>query len=210
MWTMCRGLDGYVYVVSCAFGRVRPEGMILQRVPEASLLDQAAYVPWGWTPANGWQWGQPATPILPGPLGELSLRLVQGTWVLSSLRTRRSQIVMRTAARIDGLWSEEKMQLSGYEVAQLYGGYVHDRSTLADLHFIVSQWITSTNTPYHAMQYRSSVSPATQDVEEEKRIDELALSYPFRVTAAENARLAKTLGERYVCSHYLTQCCRCS
>jgi len=198
MWTMCNGNDGYIYIISCAFGRVRTEGMILQKVPEKQLLTQSAYIPWGWTQANGWKWGQPATPILPGPLGELSLRLIEKTWVLSYFSPSRYAIVMRTAAKIDGLWSNEIVVLRGAEVPQLYGGFIHSLSTLNNIHFIVSQWITSTNTPYHAMQYKTSISTTT--VEENYKInsnvDDENYSgftdyYPYRVYTQENLLFAQ-------------------
>lgn len=189
MWTMCNGNDGYIYIISCAFGRVRTEGMILQKVPEKQLLVQSAYIPWGWTEENGWQWGQPATPILPGPLGELSLRLFNKTWVLSYFSPSRYAIVMRTASQIDGIWSAEKVMLTGTEVPQLYGGFLHSLSTLSDLHFIVSQWITSTNTPYRAMQYKTSLSPAPTDPVDNNSLG-FTLYYPFRVSSEENQRIS--------------------
>jgi hypothetical protein len=43
-------------------------------------------------------------------------------------------------------------------VAQLYGGYLVPGSTLDDLHLVVSQWNTTTNWPYRAMQFHANVT----------------------------------------------------
>ena len=43
-------------------------------------------------------------------------------------------------------------------VAQPYGGYLVPGSTLQDLHLIVSQWNTTTNWPYHAMQFHANIT----------------------------------------------------
>lgn len=165
-WTMERH-GGYVYVISTAFGRNKPAGMILRRVPEAQILTPAAYQGWGWTEQTGWAWGNAPTPIIPGRIGEMSVRYVQGTWVLAYFDPEAYAIVTRTAARIDGLWSEPTVQVKGGDwgatdgtYGQIYGGYIHPASTLDNLHLIVSQWNTATGTPYHAMQFKTSVTPA--------------------------------------------------
>ncbi|WP_420878985.1 DUF4185 domain-containing protein [Rhodococcus sp. (in: high G+C Gram-positive bacteria)] len=165
MWTMER-FGGYVYVVSTAFGRNKPAGMILRRVPEQQILHPAAYQDWGWTPDTGWAWGNPATPILPGPVGEMCLRYVQGTWVLAYFDPTAYAIVTRTAAAVDGVWSDPVVQVKGGEwgandgtYAQIYGGYIHPESTLDNLHLIISQWNTSAGTPYHAVQFRTAIEP---------------------------------------------------
>jgi hypothetical protein len=43
-------------------------------------------------------------------------------------------------------------------VAQLYGGYLVPGSTLEDLHLVVSQWNTTTNWPYRAMQFHANIA----------------------------------------------------
>ncbi|WFR70958.1 DUF4185 domain-containing protein [Prescottella defluvii] len=165
MWTMER-FGGYVYVISTAFGRNNPAGMILRRVPARQILHPAAYQDWGWTSEMGWAWGNPATPILPGPVGEMCLRYVQGTWILAYFDPAAYAIVTRTAAAVDGVWSDPVVQIEGGAwgardgtYAQIYGGYIHPESTLDNLHLIVSQWNTATGTPYHAMQFRTTIEP---------------------------------------------------
>ncbi|NLU81289.1 DUF4185 domain-containing protein [Rhodococcus sp. HNM0569] len=177
-WTMERR-DGYVYVMSSAFGRRERDGVILRRVREDALLDPAAYEPWGWTREHGWRWGTPATPILPGPVGEMSLRLVDGVWVLAYFDPAAYAIVTRVADRVDGVWSPPAVQVHGGAwddhggaggrdgtgpVAQLYGGYVHPLSTLDDLHLLVSQWNTTRGAPYRVLHARGSVADQAAEV----------------------------------------------
>lgn len=174
-WTMEKGGDGYVYIISSAFSRAI-SGMVLQRVREEEILDKAAYEPRGWTEEHGWLWGQPCTPILPDQAGEMSLRRIQGTWVLSYFDSAGYRIAIRTAAHIDGGWTAPVTAVkggawgaeSGDTVAQLYGGYIHPESRLDDLHLIVSQWNTEKEAkgwPYRAMQFRSSIPPAVETSE---------------------------------------------
>ena len=82
-----------------AFDRTNPGGMILRRVPEPRILEPGAYEEWGWDRGTGWAWGQPATPILPGPVGEMCLRRIDGTWVLAYFDPAAYAIVTRTAER---------------------------------------------------------------------------------------------------------------
>ncbi|EOM75890.1 DUF4185 domain-containing protein [Rhodococcus rhodnii] len=159
-WTMERD-GGFVYVVSSAFGRAAGDGAILRRVREDRILDPAAYEPWGFEDAAGWRWGAPATPFLPGPFGEMSLRRVGGLWVLAYFDPAAYAIVTRTAERVDGRWSEPRIQVRGGawgdrdgSYAQIYGGFVHPLSTPDDLHLIVSQWNTRRGKPYHVLHFR--------------------------------------------------------
>ncbi|BAH48976.1 DUF4185 domain-containing protein [Rhodococcus opacus] len=165
LWTMERH-DGYVYVVSSAFDRINPGGMILRRVPEARILEPGAYEDWGWDRGTGWAWGQPATPILPGPVGEMCLRQIDGTWVLAYFDPTAYAIVTRTARRIDGPWSEPTVQVAGGgwgaadgTWAQIYGGYIHPASTRDELHLLVSQWNTTTGDPYRVLQFTTPLDP---------------------------------------------------
>ncbi|MDF3310756.1 DUF4185 domain-containing protein [Rhodococcus sp. T2V] len=159
LWTMERH-EGYVYVVSSAFDRTNPGGMILRRVPEARILEPGAYEDWGWDRGTGWAWGRPATPILPEPVGEMCLRWIEGTWVLAYFDPTAYAIVTRTAQRIDGRWSEPTVQVAGGSWgaaggtwAQIYGGYIHPASTVDELHLLVSQWNTTTGDPYRVLQF---------------------------------------------------------
>lgn len=164
LWTWERGDDGYVYTLSTKFSRDR--GIILHRVPEAQLLDKNAYEPWGYA-NDQWAWGNPATEVLPGKFGEMSLRRVEDKWVLSWFNAADYDITIKvfdsptsnlhTATTYKpikgGAWGGE----NDTTVAQLYGGYIHPDSTLHNLQLIVSQWNTETNWPYRAMQFVTGV-----------------------------------------------------
>ncbi len=94
----------------------------------------------------------------------MSLRRIQGTWVLSYFDDAGYRIAIRTAVHVDGVWTApaplsraERGAESGDTFAQLYGGCIHPESRLDDLHLLVSQWNTATGWPYRAMQFRSSM-----------------------------------------------------
>ena len=172
LWTWERGCDGYVYTLSTKFIS-RDRGIILHRVPEAKILDRNAYEPWGYR-ANQWAWGNPATPVLEGAFGELSLRRVQHKWVLAWFNARDYEITIKVfdsptsnlynAATYHPIRGGDWCQQNDTTVAQLYGGYIHPDSTLHNLHLIVSQWNTGTgpchtvqNIPYRAMEFVTGV-----------------------------------------------------
>ncbi|HQB45049.1 MAG TPA: DUF4185 domain-containing protein, partial [Polyangiaceae bacterium] len=164
LWTWERGDDGFVYVISTSFTRKDP--IILHRVPEDKLLDKNAYEPWGYK-NNQWAWGNPATVVLTGKFGELCLRRVENKWLLSWFNAQDYDITIKvldsptsnlytatTYKPIKGTaWGHE----NDTHVAQLYGGYIHPDSTLHELHLIISQWNTTTNWPYRAMQFVTGV-----------------------------------------------------
>ncbi len=167
MLTWERGEDGYVYAFSTGFQR--DKGLILSRVPADRVLDVDAWEPWGLA-GDGWGWGRAPTVVLPGRFGELSLRRVEDRWVLAMFddgNYRMDVLVLdspvadlHTAPRatvLQGVGWDEEDHAAG-RVAQLYGGYVLPGSTLADLHLVVSQWNTTTNWPYRAMQFTVDVS----------------------------------------------------
>ena len=159
---------GYVYAFTTGFQR--DKGLILCRVPEDAAPDVRAWETWGLT-EDGWGWGRPPTVVLPGRFGELSLRRVEDRWVLVLFddgNYRMDVLVLdsptadlHTAPRatvLQGVGWEDEDHAAG-RVAQLYGGYILPGSTLAELHLVVSQWNTTTNWPYRAMQFTVDVSP---------------------------------------------------
>jgi len=152
--------EGYAYVFGTSNGRHLQDGIYLQRVPADRVLDLSAYEGWGWTQQTGWQWGNLPTPILVGCFGEPSVRCVEGTWVLSVFEPPTGNIVTRTAAGPDRVWSEPQLELTQQMVPQLYGGFITPNSTLQNLNLTISQWETQHNSVYHVMQYRTSVARA--------------------------------------------------
>jgi hypothetical protein len=159
LWTWERGCDGYV--------------IILHRVPEGQILDHNAYEPWGW---NGfqWGWGTPASVVLEGAFGEMSLRRVEHKWVLAWFNAGQYELTIKVfdrptsnlyeAATYHPIRGTDWCGQSDTAVAQLYGGYIHPDSTLHNLHLIVSQWNTGSGTchtvqnwPYRAMEFVTGV-----------------------------------------------------
>lgn len=157
MWTMQRDGD-YVYVFSVRAGR--QEGpMMLQRVKWDKMTDVNAYEPWGHD-GEKWAWGNKATPILEGKIGEPSVRkLDDGTWamVYLDLGITPGAIVSRTAEGPNKEWSEPKTQLTADQEPNLYGGFIHPWSTSKedDLHMMISRWSKADGhtTHYHVSQY---------------------------------------------------------
>lgn len=167
MLTWERGDDGWVYAFTTGFQRAH--GLILHRVPEDAVALPGAWETWG-RHEGTWGWGHPPTVVLPGAFGELSLRRVEGRWLLAAFDDAAYRMDVRaldsptadlhTAPRATVLrgcnWADEDHAAG--RVAQLYGGYILPGSTHADLHLVVSQWNTATNWPYRAMQFRADVS----------------------------------------------------
>lgn len=172
MLTWERGADGWVYVLSTGFQRAH--GLILQRVPEERITEPDAWQGWGFD-GSAWGWGRPPTVVLPGEFGELSLRRVPDAagghrWLLSVFDAAGYRIdvlapdsptadlhrALRATVLHGCNWPDEDHDAG--RVAQLYGGYIVPGSTTADLHLVVSQWNTTTNWPYRAMQFRVDVA----------------------------------------------------
>jgi hypothetical protein len=164
MLTWERGDDGWIYVFSTGFQR--DKGLILQRVAEDRLTDPAAWQGWGFADGT-WRWGRSPSLVLPGAYGELCLRRVEDRWLLSffeadhyridilNLQTPTAnlhEVCPRTL--VHGCAWQAEDHAHG-QVAQLYGGYIVPGSRLDDLHLVISQWNTSTNWPYRAMQFRA-------------------------------------------------------
>jgi hypothetical protein len=172
LWTWERGCDGYVYTLSTKFIS-RDRAIILHRVPEDQLLDHDAYEPWGWD-GNQWAWGNPASVVLDGDFGEMSLRRVEDKWVLAWFNAGAYEITIKVfdaptsnlyaANTYHPILGTDWCSQDDTHVSQLYGGYIHPDSTLHSLHLIVSQWNTGTgpchptlNWPYQAMEFVTGV-----------------------------------------------------
>lgn len=167
MLTWERGDDGFVYAFTTGFQRAH--GLILHRVAEDALTDPGAWESWG-VRGDTWGWGYGPTYVLPGRFGELSLRRVDGRWLLAAFDdgnyrmdvfglaspTSDLHVAPRATVLHGCVWEEEDHQAG--RVAQLYGGYILPGSTLDRLDLVVSQWNTGTNWPYRAMQFRADVS----------------------------------------------------
>ncbi|KAK2757033.1 hypothetical protein FQN54_005002 [Arachnomyces sp. PD_36] len=160
MWTMQRDGD-YVYIFSVRAGR-QDGPMMLRRVKWDQMVDVEAYESWGENGEDGkLAWGETATPLFEGIIGEPSVRkLDDGTWamVYLDLGVTPNAIVSRTAEGPTKKWSEPKVQITSVDEPNLYGGFIHPWSTSkeGDLHTMVSRWSRDESghtTHYHMSQY---------------------------------------------------------
>lgn len=156
--------DDHVYVLTTGFQRDKP--IILHRVFGGSILDPAAYEPWGF--ADGaWGWGNPPTPVLEGSFGEMCWRIIDDTWVLSWFNAGEGTIDvllhdeptanLHEAAHHSLIHTVPWGQETQTGMAQPYGGYIVPGSTLDDLHLLVSQWKndgSGDHWPYWTQQFR--------------------------------------------------------
>lgn len=146
----------YVYIFGTG-GLARDRGIWMWR-NLASQFPGGWWEPWGWD-GTRWGWGIPneATPILEGQFGELSFRYLQGNCVLSYFDRAGYKQQARTVQSPEGDWRDGANVLDyafGWEIPQLYGGYISPLSRLNDwngMQFWVSQWNTQTNDPYRVL-----------------------------------------------------------
>ncbi|MFF0541423.1 DUF4185 domain-containing protein [Nocardia thailandica] len=148
--------DGdYVYMFGTPNGRAGVIG--LARVRKADVLNKTAYQYWiggTWTPA-GWSGGAAdgtgsasgsaelaATPLVLGTASELSVRYDRATnqWQMVYLDVAAGAIVLRTADRPQGAWSDPVPLVSTADYPTAYGGFIHPWSTERDLYFTMSAW----------------------------------------------------------------------
>ncbi|AER68300.1 Hypothetical protein Cp106_0191 [Corynebacterium pseudotuberculosis 1/06-A] len=112
--------------------------------------------------------GAHLTPILSNSVkaGEMSLRRIEGHWVLSMFNEETWAIEVRISEKLDQSWDNIKpanvvvagtggwgAKQNENNFTQLYGGYITPFSTLADMNIVVSQWNTSNNSRYNSTQF---------------------------------------------------------
>ena len=112
----------------------------LARVPQGFVPDLTKYEYWNgsWVPNNP----AAATPVIPGPVGELSAQY--NTYLKQFLMMYgkdSGDIVVRTAPAPEGPWSPEQMIVSAAETpGGVYAPYLHPWSTGKELYFNLSLW----------------------------------------------------------------------
>lgn len=134
-----RGADVYAFGIPAG----RTGAVHLARAPAAELTHPGA---WRYRTARGWS-PDPAraTPLVPAPVGELSVRWLphHDAWLMLYLDERRRGVVMRTAARLTGPWSAERLVVSEATVPSLYAPYLLPVSTGPDeIYFTLSRFDT--------------------------------------------------------------------
>lgn len=160
-WSFAEQDATYMYIVSNRWNGSHnnnvSNGPILLRVKKNDMLNQSATNYQNWS-GTAWVNGdQPAAELFSAAgenLCEHSVKKIGSTYVMSYLSTTGGGIYTRTASALTGPWSARKLQVSGAQWSQIYGGYIHPGSpSTANLHLIVSQWNTSTNNPYRCLQF---------------------------------------------------------
>jgi hypothetical protein len=113
----------------------------LARVDPAGVGDPRAYHYWN---GSAWsnRWGR-SRPVASGPAGELSAAYHPGLrrWLLVHLDEPRRRIVLRSAERPTGPWTDGETLVSGEQHPGLYGGYLHPWHLDGDhVYLTVSLW----------------------------------------------------------------------
>jgi hypothetical protein len=136
-----RSGDGYVYSFGTPSGRGGPA--FLSRVPQGFVPDVTKYQYWngdghGWVPNNP----EAATPVIPGPVSELSAHYNNYLKQYLMLYTNGgNDVVARTAPAPQGPWSPEQMLVSSWQFpGGIYAPMIHPWSSGKDLYFNLSSW----------------------------------------------------------------------
>jgi hypothetical protein len=131
--------DGFVYAFGTPNGRFGQA--YVPRVPEQRLLDLSTYEYWTGT---AWQRGASAiaAPIMPGPVGELSVRYDQTlrSWEMMYFDEAREAIVVRLARQPTGPWGTPVSVATSQQYPTLYGGFLHPDSRGSDIYFTRTQY----------------------------------------------------------------------
>lgn len=158
-----QGPDGYIYQMSSNFQR--RDDVYLTRFLPADIGNRSAWR--HYNPRTG-TWGTRMVPVLDDKVkaGEMSLRHIEGHWVLAMFNRETMAIEVRIAEDIARDWNSitpANVVVAGHggwgaaqdenNFTQLYGGYITPGSTIADMDLVVSQWNTTTNRRYMSTQF---------------------------------------------------------
>ncbi len=133
--------DPYLYAFGTPGGR--SGSAYLARVAPSLVPDLRRYEYWS-ADANAWVPGDPAaaTPVIPGPVGEMSAQYNTHLKQYLALYTNRgNDVVMRTAPTPQGPWGPEQMLVSSlFTPGGVYGPFLHPWSTGKELYYNLSLW----------------------------------------------------------------------
>lgn len=146
--------DPYCYMIGTHIGRSR--SAYLARFLYKDILNASAYEYWN---AAAGEWvradERTATVVLDGTVGELSVMWHEKyrRWIALYFDQERYAICYRSAARINGEWSQERILVQGADYPQLYGSYMHPVSSKGDvLYYTMSEWI-----PYNVYLMKATI-----------------------------------------------------
>jgi Domain of unknown function (DUF4185) len=133
--------DGYVYSFGTPAGRGGPA--FLARVPQGVVPDLTKYQYWN-SDRNAWVPSNPAaaTPVFPGPVGEMSAQYNNYLKQYLVLYCNGgNDVVARTAPAPQGPWSPEQLLVPSMQFpGGIYAPYLHPWSTGKDVYFTLSLW----------------------------------------------------------------------
>jgi hypothetical protein len=168
-------MGDYVYTFGTG-GLSRDRGIWLWR----SKIDEFPYdyfEPWGMDGDQRWNWGtaNELTPIISGRYGELCFRNLQSNCVLSFFDEKEYCQTALSTLKPNDDWSTANSvnYATGMDFPQLYGGYIAPSSKLNEpngMKFLVSQWNTANNDPYHVVQFDDTLQAKGPLVEPELRL----------------------------------------
>lgn len=146
--------EGWCYMVGTHIGR--SSSARLARFRHADILDKARYEYWN---GHRRRWvsndEKSATVILDGTVGELSVIYLEkfNRWLALYFDAEQYAVCYRSAARLNGHWSEERILASGSAYPQLYGSYIHPATADSDhLFYTMSEW-----QPYNVFLMKAKV-----------------------------------------------------
>lgn len=141
MGAFMRGADGYIYSFGTPSGR--GGSAYMSRVPQSFLPDLTKYQYWN-SDQNTWVPGDPgaATPVIPGPVGEISGQYNNYLKQYLVLYTNgANDVVARTAPAPQGPWGPEQLLVSSFQMpGGIYAPMIHPWSSGKDLYFNLSLW----------------------------------------------------------------------
>lgn len=133
--------DPYLYSYGTPSGR--SGSAYVARVAPALVPDLTKYEYFN-ADTNSWVPGNPAaaTPVIPGPVSEMSAQF--NTYLKQYLvmyTNRSNDVVMRTAPAPQGPWGPEQMLVSSWQFpGGVYGPFMHPWSTGKDVYYNLSLW----------------------------------------------------------------------
>ena len=144
--------SGDVYLLGIPGGRFG--GVQIARVPQADILQLSDYRYW-----DGRAWradAASAATVVPGPVGELSVRWSPSLrrWMMLSLDEGRAAVVLRTAPELTGPWSAETVVATARQFPGLYAPYLVPVDTGRDVYFTMSQ-----AGPYEVFLMKGALTP---------------------------------------------------
>ncbi|MDR1428498.1 MAG: DUF4185 domain-containing protein, partial [Bifidobacteriaceae bacterium] len=139
--------DQWVYMMGTGPGRLGPAALSRVKAADLYAMDQSKFEYWidgAWIDsAQDPQADSHATPVIEGQVSELGLAWNEYTnsWVTMYLKDNRD-IVLRTAPRPEGPWTEATIVMNADDYPQLYGGFMHPWSlgNTPDIYFSMSDW----------------------------------------------------------------------